>query len=56
MIWLGLGIGYCVGALSMWIYLLKIGLHRTRGEHQLAKVLGDEQMNYFCEEAAGGFK
>lgn len=54
--WIYLSLGGAVGAVAMWTYLLKAGLLRTHGEHQLAVVLGDEQMNYFCEQAAGGFK
>ena len=56
MTWVFLAIGFSVGAVAMWTYLQWAGLFRTRGEFYLAKVLGDEQMNYFCGEAADGFK
>lgn len=52
MIWVCLAVGFAVGAVAMWVYLMQAGLFRTRGEWQLAKLLGDEQMNHFCEQAA----
>ena len=50
--WIYLGIGIAMGAVAMFFYLQRAGLFRTHGEHLLAQKLGDEQMNYFCEEAA----
>lgn len=52
MIWVCLAVGFAVGAVAMWVYLMQAGLFRTRGEWQLAKLLGDEQMNHFCEQTA----
>ncbi len=56
MIYIYICVSSAIGALTMYFYLQWAGLFRTRGEYLLAKVLGDEQMNYFCEQAASGFE
>ena len=56
MIWIGLGIGFVMGGVGMFLWIEWANLFRTPGEAMLVKVLGDEQMNYFCEQAASGFE